>query len=97
MRLYRIIKKQIVTEKTSNAEMLNSCYAIEVSKDATKIDIKKAILEIYWIEVSSVNILNTREKFKFGKKGMQIRKRTTKKAFVTLKDKKAKLDFSIIK
>ena len=97
MRLYRIIKKQIVTEKTSNAELLNSCYAIEVSKDATKIDIKKAVLEIYWIEVASVNILNTREKFKQGKKGPQIRKRTTKKAFITLKDKKAKLDFSIIK
>jgi large subunit ribosomal protein L23 len=42
-------------------------------------------------------MLNTREKFKYGKKGMQIKRRSTKKAFVTLKDKKAKLDFSLIK
>lgn len=97
MRLYKILKKPVVTEKTSNAEMLNSCYAIEVSRDATKIDIKKAVFEIYWLEVSSVNVLTTRKKFKHGKKGMQLRKRTTKKAFITLKDKKAKLDFSLIK
>ena len=97
MRLYRILKKPVVTEKTSNLEMINSCYVVEVSKDATKVDIKKAVLELYWIEVSSVNILNTREKFKHWKKGMQVRKRTTKKAYVTLKDKKAKLDFSMVK
>jgi hypothetical protein len=28
---------------------------------------------------------------------MQLRKRSTKKAYVTLKDPKAKIDFSIIK
>jgi len=97
MRLYRIIKKQIVTEKSSNTEMLNSCYVAEVSRDATKIDVKKAVLDLYWLEVSSVNILNTREKFKQGKKWMQVRKRISKKAYITLRDKKAKLDFSIIK
>jgi len=97
MRLYRIIKKQIVTEKSSNTEMLNSCYVAEVSRDATKVDVKKAVLELYWLEVSSVNMLNTREKFKQWKKWLQVRKRISKKAYITLKDKKAKLDFSIIK
>jgi large subunit ribosomal protein L23 len=47
MRLYRILKKPVVTEKTSNAEITNSCYTFIVSPDATKIDIKKAILELY--------------------------------------------------
>ena len=97
MRLYRIIKKQLVTEKTSNNEMMNSCYVAEVSKDATKIDIKKAIYELYKVEVSSVNIVNTREKFKMWRKWPQVRKRVSKKAYITLKDSKAKLDFSIIK
>ena len=36
-------------------------------------------------------------KFKFGKKGMQIRKRTTKKAYVTLADAKAKIDVTLVK
>jgi large subunit ribosomal protein L23 len=68
MRLYRILKKPIVTEKTSNLELANNTYVFEVSKDATKIDIKKSILELYGVEVVSVNILNTRVKFKFGRK-----------------------------
>ena len=98
MRLYRILKKPIVTEKTSNLEITQNTYVFNVSKDSTKIDVKKAILDLYWVEVESVNILNTREKFKFGKKRwMQVKRRTEKKAYVTLKDSKAKIDFSIIK
>jgi large subunit ribosomal protein L23 len=55
-------------------------------------------MELYKVDVVSVNVLNTREKFKnWKKKGTQIRKRTTKKAYVTLKDSKAKIDVSIIK
>jgi large subunit ribosomal protein L23 len=68
MRLYRILRKPIITEKSSNNEMMNNTYVFQVSSDATKIDIKKAVLELYGVEVDSVNILNTREKFKYGKK-----------------------------
>lgn len=97
MRLLEVIKKPIITEKSSAAELKNSTYVLEVSEDATKIDIKKALKEIYWVEVSDVNILHTREKFKQGKKGMVVRKRSTKKAYATLKDASAKLDLSAIK
>ena len=98
MRLFRILKKPVVTEKTSNLEITQSKYVCVVSSDATKIDIKKAILELYWVEVDSVNVLRTREKFKYWKKRwMQLRKRSQKKAYITLKDKKAKIDFSIVK
>ncbi len=98
MRLYRVIRKPIVTEKTSNLEISNNCYSFVVSDDATKIDIKKAVLEVYWVEVASVNIVNSREKFKYGKKrGMQIKRRTFKKAYVTLKNSKDKIDFSVLK
>ncbi len=97
MRLYNILKKPIVTEKTSSLELTQSCYVFEVDSSATKIDVKKAISVIYWVEVETVNMLTTREKFKNGKKWVQLRKRETKKAYVTLKDKKAKIDFAIIK
>ena len=97
MRLYNILKKPITTEKSTGLEMTNSCYVFEVSDDATKIDVKKAISVIYWLEVASVNIVNTREKVKFGRKGLQTRKRESKKAYVTLKDAKAKIDFSLVK
>lgn len=97
MRLYRILKKPIVTEKTSTLESSNNTYVFEVSSDATKIDIKKAVLELYGVSVSSVNLLNTREKFKFGKKGMQLRKRSTKKAYITLANASDKIDVTIVK
>lgn len=97
MRLFDIIKKPNVTEKASREELKNWTYVLEVSGDATKIDIKKAILDIYWVPVSSVRVLNTREKFKQGKKGMVTKKRSSRKAYVTLKDASKKIDFSNIK
>lgn len=98
MRLFKILKKPLTTEKTANLEVSNNTYVFEVDSSATKIDIKKATSEIYGVEVSSVNIVNTREKFKRGRKGgMQLRKRTSKKAYITLKDSAAKIDFSIVK
>ena len=57
-----------------------------------------AVKELYGVEVAEVNILNTREKFKYGKKrGMQLRKRVMKKAYVTLKDAKSTIDVTIVK
>ncbi len=97
MRLFEIIKKPIITEKSSRSELKEWTYVIEVSDSATKIDIKKAVLDVYWVSISSVRVLNTREKFKQGKKGIVLRKRTSRKAYITLKDKSAKLDFSLIK
>lgn len=98
MRLYRIIKKPIVTEKTSNLELLNWCYVFEVDSTATKIDVKKAISFIYWVEVATVNVVSSRAKFKYWKKKwLQVKRREFKKAYVVLKDKKDKIDFSIIK
>lgn len=98
MRLYRILQKPVITEKTSNMQMYSNSYTFEVAPDATKIDVKKAVLDLYGVEVAEVRILNTREKFKYGKKkGMQIRKRSAKKAYVTLKNKKDIIDFTIIK
>jgi len=98
MRIFRILKKPITTEKTSVLEITNNTYVFEVDSSATKIDIKKSVMELYKVEVASVNVLHTREKFKYGKKRwMQLRKRSTKKAYVTLKDTKAKLDVSVIK
>ena len=98
MRLFKILKKPITTEKTSFLEINQNTYVFEVSKDATKIDIKKAILELYKVEVASVNVLNTREKFKYWKKRWLVsRKKVSRKAYITLKNNKEKIDFSILK
>ena len=97
MKIFNIIKRNILTEKATNLEISKNCYILEVSSDATKIDIKKAVKELYNVSVSDVNILNSREKYKYGRKWIQLKRRTFKKAYVTLDDKKAKLDLSLIK
>ncbi|MFA5917585.1 MAG: 50S ribosomal protein L23 [Candidatus Gracilibacteria bacterium] len=97
MRLYNIIKKPIFTEKASSMELLKNCYIFQVDSSATKIDVKKTILELYGVQVASVNIVKTVEKYKNGKRGLQFKRRASKKAYVTLKDKKSKIDFSVIK
>lgn len=97
MRLYRLIKKPVVTEKTSKLELTNNTYVFTVDKSSTKIDIKKSIFELYGVEVSDVNIVNTREKFKNGRKWPQVRKRSLKKAYVKLRNPEDKIDFSIVK
>lgn len=97
MRLYTILKKPIVTEKASGLEMTKSCYTFEVDSSATKIDVKKAISVAYGVEVATVNVLTSRIKTKMGKKGSQIKRKEFKKVYVTLKDKNAKIDFSIVK
>lgn len=97
MALYSILKKPITTEKTSRTELAHNRYGFVVDKNATKIDIKKAIQEIYGVEVASVNVTYVRGKVKMGKKGVQTRRSEVKKAYITLKDKKAKLDSTIVK
>jgi large subunit ribosomal protein L23 len=98
MRLYKILQNPIVTEKTASMGLKKPRYAFEVAPDATKIDVKMAIKELYGVEVADVNMLHTREKFKFGKKrGMQVRKRQTKKAYITLKNASDVIDVTLVK
>jgi len=97
MSLYSIIKRPIVTEKTSLQQMSKNVYCVEVDSKATKIDVKKAFLDIYKVEVDSVRILNTREKFKNWRKGIIRKRKPFKKAYVQLKSNAQKIDFVNIK
>ncbi len=57
-----------------------------------------AVKKLYGVEVADVNILNTREKFKYGKKrGMQVKRRQAKKAYITLKNASDVLDATLVK
>ena len=84
-----IIIKPIVTEKmTAITEKLNR-YGFRVQPDANKIEIAKAIQDMYNVTVISVNTLNYRGKNKsrYTKAGMvKGSEAAFKKAIVTLKD-----------
>lgn len=79
-----IIISPILTEKTSNQISHNNSYTFKVSKQANKIEIKKAIEMIFSVVVSEVNTMQMRGKIK--RMGRFSGKRPDwKKAIVTLK------------
>lgn len=82
-----IILKPIVTEKmTDLGEKLNR-FAFVVNKEANKIEIKKAVEDMYDVTVLSVNTMNYQGKAKsrYTKAGMiSGRTNSFKKAIVTL-------------
>lgn len=68
MRDYDIIIKPILTEK-SYADIAKKKYTFMVAKDANKVEIKKAIENIFKVKVSKVNTLNVRGKLKSQDRG----------------------------
>ncbi|MGB9716092.1 MAG: 50S ribosomal protein L23 [Thermodesulfovibrionales bacterium] len=89
--LYTIIKRPIFTEKGSQLKESENKVLVEVDKNANKIEIKKAIEEIFKVKVEKVSTINSKGKWK--RFGRSIGKKPDrKKAIITLK-KGEKLDF----
>jgi len=79
---------------TIQGEKLNR-YGFEVDRDANKIDIKKAVEEMYGVKVLDVNTVNYngKRRSRFTKAGLLSgRSNHYKKAFVTLASED-KIDF----
>ncbi|MFH1160540.1 MAG: 50S ribosomal protein L23 [bacterium] len=89
------IIKPIITEKmTQMGERLNR-YGFLVDRNANKLQIKKAIKELYGVDVEEVNtmVYSGKKKSRFTKSGIITgRTSTYKKAIVTLA-KGEKIDF----
>lgn len=89
--IYTIIKKPMFTEKGAALKESLNKVLVEVSKDANKIDIKRAIEEIFKVKVEKIATIHERGKWK--RYGKSVGKRPdTKKAIITLK-KGEKLEF----
>ena len=83
--LHQIIRKPLITEKASLQKEVGNTVAFEVSLNANKIEIKKAVEEAFKVTVKSVNVLNMRGKVK--RMGRNLgRRRHWKKAVVTLQE-----------
>ena len=86
-----IIIRPIITEKTMDGNSQKK-YTFEVSKTSAKIDIKRAVEELFGVKVSKVNTLHVR-----GHMRRQGRHegytRSWKKAVVTLKEDSKPIEF----
>lgn len=86
-----IIIRPIITEKTmkGNAEKK---YTFEVDKNATKIDIKRAVESLFDVDVSKVNTLHVRGQLRRQGRTQGYTK-SWKKAVVTLSENSKTIEF----
>lgn len=90
-----ILKKPIITEKMTMLGEKRNQYAFRVDKRANKIQIRKAIEEMYGVNIEAINtmVYAGKTKSRNTKGGIVVgRTDSFKKAIVTLKDGEA-IDF----
>ena len=86
-----IIIKPIITEE-SMMGTADRKYTFQVAKDANKIEIAKAVEELFGVEVAKVNTISVRGKFRRqGRVGGFTA--SSKKAIVTLKEGSKTIEF----
>ena len=83
MTAYDIIIRPVITER-SMAAVADKKYVFEVAKNAGKIEIKKAVEEIFGVKVAAVNTVTMRGKAKRLGAGRPGRTKSWKKAYVQL-------------
>ena len=83
MDMYRIIKRSLITEKSTIAKDENNKYVFEVDRGANKIEIGNAVEKIFKVKVMDVHVMNVPGKKK--RVGRILgEKRDWKKAVVSL-------------
>ncbi|HWP45944.1 MAG TPA: 50S ribosomal protein L23 [Candidatus Limnocylindrales bacterium] len=83
--VYSIIKRPLFSEKNSRLKAKYNKYVFEVDRNANKIEIKKALEEIFAVKVLKVNTINVLGKVR--RRGRTSGKRPDwKKAIATLRE-----------
>ena len=83
----------VSTTEQSMADTENKKYVFEVAKDATKIDIAKAVEEVFGVKVVKVNTLRVTGKLKRTGRYPAGRQPSWKKAVVTLSEDSKSIEF----
>ncbi|ARC54948.1 hypothetical protein AOQ88_01675 [Candidatus Riesia sp. GBBU] len=90
-KLFNVLNSFHISEKSSSL-MKENTFSMKVSKNSNKIEIKRAIINFFSVKVKSVNTLVIRKKNRKHVNKKLFRKRTYKKAYITL-EKNQNLDF----
>jgi large subunit ribosomal protein L23 len=87
MKLTEVLIKPILTEKANNQQEKLRRYAFRVNRKANKLEIKKAVEDMYGVAVEDINtvIVPAKSKTRFTKAGyIKGAKPSYKKAYVTV-------------
>ena len=92
MTAYDIIIRPVITERSMNS-VADKKYVFEVAPTAGKIEIKKAIEEIFGVKVAKVNTMNVSGKAKRMGAARPGRTKDWKKAIVQLAEDSKSIEF----
>lgn len=80
-----VIRRPVLTEKTTHAMETRNTYVFEVAPEANKIMIRRAIEQLFNVKVKKVNVRNRKGKLKRVGRSFGYGK-NRKEAIVTLKE-----------
>jgi len=90
--LYEVIRRPLITEKTTALKETQRSLCFEVHKDASKPEIKKAVESLFGVKVADVRVANVHGKVK--RQGRYVGRRADwKKAYVVLKPGEKMIEF----
>jgi large subunit ribosomal protein L23 len=83
MEIHRVIKKYLVTEKTTASKEQGNKYTFQVDRNANKIEVSRAVASLFKVKVLDVHMMNVLGKKK--RVGKVVGEKSSwKKAIVTL-------------
>ena len=90
--LYEVIRRPLVTEKSTLLKETQRSLCFEVHPDATKPEIRKAVEQLFNVKVEDVRVANVHGKTK--RQGRYLGRRPDwKKAYVVLKKGEKMIEF----
>ena len=90
--LYEVIRRPLITEKSTTVRETQHAVCFEVHRDATKPEIKKAVETLFGVKVADVRVANVHGKMK--RQGRyQGRRPDWKKAYVVLREGEKMVEF----
>ena len=92
-RVFQVLLGPHVSEKAAIVADLNNQYVFKVALDATKLEVKKAVEQLFKVKVDAVQTLKVKGKVKRNKYGYSKRP-SWKKAYVRL-EQGQDIDFTV--
>ena len=90
--VYEVIRRPLITEKSTDLKQAQRVVSFEVHRNATKPEIKKAVESLFGVKVQAVRTANMHGKVK--RQGRFAGQRPDwKKAYVTLKQGEKMIEF----
>jgi large subunit ribosomal protein L23 len=90
--LYQVIRRPLITEKSTTLKEAQQTLVFEVHRDATKPEIKKAVEALFNTRVAAVRVANVHGKVK--RQGRFVGRRPDwKKAYVVLRKGEKMVEF----